>query len=276
MSLLFWSIIYFLLLFKLFWINPDANYAVVLKDNFKPLSNPVSDKEMTNPLLLPANQRVVPAGWHGKRPWEIPIGPAIFLGKATIVNETVTVLDLKNVPYIVPYQFVMNHLPGKYLPRSLISNEEAAKTAYIKRVEEKLQTDFRKQPGEATISNIGVFREMAKNIFSGPNVVSDYEKENGYFIRTVEIGAIKPTPEVQTALQAAELNKLRKISIDELAKTSGTKEGRFATKAALAFEGVNVNFVDIEGLEKASGNVHLANIGAISELTEKNQKKGKK
>lgn len=272
-------VIYFGVLFKHLWVNPDANHALILENPLKPLRNPKTETEMTQQKMMPANQRPVMAGWHGKRIWEKPIAPPIFLGRAELVNETVTVQDSEGVPFIIPYQFPMMPLGGKWLPLHNLANAkpEIAKGAFNKRIQEKMQTEFKKHKGDDIIADPVPFRKEIGNVFGGPDKIDDYEIENGFYTRSVDVGAIQLHPDVQKARQAKALNKLRSESNEAIRIQLEKPNGALAAKIALAYEGDgDVSFVEIGGLEGLSS-FHFGGLeGGVKKTGKKSNPKGEK
>jgi hypothetical protein len=270
-----WSAIYFFMLFKHFWIFPAANYSVVLQDYVRtslPFLSDEQEKEVDE-LRIPAGQRACPTGPNAKWPWELPVGEAVHMGRAKIVEDSMIVLDKRGREFTITYQAQLTPVPGRFLPRFLFVESEVAERYFKGVFADFVITEFKKLDGEevmATMDDEHGFRTRFKECLGGPRTIDNKERSQGRYTGAPFITSIRMEQGAQKASQLSKVADQTAEAVERLV-ASGVAPNVAAAMAA-KLQGIDSDLIVVNAEGMGRGNREITVGDLMDRLNDKSKK----
>ena len=149
--------------------------------------------------------REVGPGIRGKLPWEtafesIDLRSEIIIGNSDS-NKPLECYTEDGIQLDITWQVVLTPLRG-YLTNLVRKNEDAVKAYFSGQFEQAILGWVRKNKEETVFALLKNLEEEFKNVFGGPNVVSDTEADYGIFTNTPQIIRVTRSKRYQQAAEA--------------------------------------------------------------------------
>lgn len=204
--------------FDWFVINVISNWVVILGNRLeydkvpdKPTTIAPGEKDPRTKMYELASLREVGPGYNGKFPWEIPfesvdLRSEVIIGNGNSADKPLTCYTLDNITVEVIWQVVLTPLRGHCC--NLVRKGEEATQAFFRGEFEQAIINWVKTEYEKDLAGkLTHLKEAFRNVFGGPDKISEAEENYGVFTNTPQIISIKRSAAYQKAAEATQVGE---------------------------------------------------------------------
>ncbi len=280
-SYMFGAVVWTVILFftpaiDMFVIYPRQNYSLALEDPFRRKPVLDTDKKLTGPQPTKTMRVIIGPRVAGKLPWQgIVQGKVIHMVRAINIGGNLECQTEEGIKVFVKWLIYLTAIAREDCVMNLIRNDEQAvkgefeakAKGFILRFVKTLSYDDLffvagddHDDNEQTMplpSGQVKLREKFRNLFGGPDILSDIEVHNGVYSGEPLIEGITPHPDYMAAVQAKAIAEKHREAIDAYTVGTPEKPGMHrdvAANLAASDRGkpMPANYYNLEGMKKGA------------------------